>query len=204
MPHASAAGAAEASGVIGPNAITRMAQALDRHDGATVCRQIFAAAGLERHLDHPPAGMVNEMDVAWLHHIVVEKCGAREAEAISRDAGYLTADYLLAHRIPRAAQCILRRLPRAWSARVLTGAIARHAWTFAGSGRFTCEFGKGLQMKIEGSPVCRLLRTASPACAYYSATFEHVFAAILGPLVRVTETACEARGDALCTFRVVW
>ena len=47
-----------------------------------------------------------------------------------------TGDYLLAHRIPKPVQALLKRLPAPLAARVLLAAITRHAWTFAGSGRF--------------------------------------------------------------------
>jgi hypothetical protein len=60
----------------------------------------------------------------------------RQAGAILAKAGQGTADYILAHRIPGPAKALIRALPAPLGARLLTAAIARHAWTFTGSGRF--------------------------------------------------------------------
>jgi divinyl protochlorophyllide a 8-vinyl-reductase len=181
-----------------------MAEALARREGAAVCRQVFAAAGVSEHLDRPPVAMVDEAGVARLHREVMHRFGPHKAADIAWEAGTLTGDYLLANRIPRLAQFVLRHLPRALSARILVAAIARHAWTFSGSGRFSFTFDKALYMRIEGSPVCRLLTAQEPACHYFAATFERVFAAMLGPNVRVMETYCEASGADSCRFKVSW
>jgi bacteriochlorophyll 4-vinyl reductase len=49
-----------------------------------------------------------------------------------------------------------------------------------------------------------LLLAQEPACAYFAATFERVFGAMLGPSLRVTETECEAAGASACVFEVRW
>jgi divinyl protochlorophyllide a 8-vinyl-reductase len=56
---------------------------------------------------------------------------------IAAEAGARTADYIIAHRIPRAAVWLLGHLPAAAAAPLLMAAIRRHAWTFAGAGTFT-------------------------------------------------------------------
>ena len=124
------------------------------------------------------------------------------AAVISREAGRLTGDYLLAHRIPASAQRVLKKLPRRLAARLLVAAIARHAWTFAGSGAFSYSFAPQLVLKLKGSPICRELRTQEPACAYVAATFERVFGEMLGPAL--SETECEATGTPACVFVVHW
>jgi divinyl protochlorophyllide a 8-vinyl-reductase len=191
-------------GLIGPNAVTRMAAALREIEGDRICAAIFAQAGIGRYLQDAPDGMIDERDVAALQRATFDQLGAARADGVSRDAGRRTGDYLLAHRIPHPAQTILRHLPRGMSARLLVRAIARHAWTFAGSGAFTFAFDPGLELRIEASPLCRLIRREDAACSYYAATFERIFAAMLGPRSRVTETSCAARGDARCCFRVVY
>lgn len=192
------------TGVIGPNAVTRVAEALTQAFGAGVCREIFLAAGVERHLSDPPREMVDESDVARLHRAMVERLGPTEAGNASRLAGRLTGDYLLAHRIPALAQILLGVLPRPLAARILVAAIARHAWTFAGSGAFSFSFSPKLQLRIARSPICRRLRTEGPACHYFAAAFERVFGAMLGPCVRVIEVDCEACGAPACRFDVSW
>jgi hypothetical protein len=87
-------------------------------------------------------------------------CGARWAEVaaeVARSAGRRTADYLLAHRIPKPVQALLKALPARLAARVLLSAIARHAWTFAGSGVFSASTG------ARARPSC--WRSATTRCA---------------------------------------
>lgn len=197
--------AGAAKGQIGPNAVTRLAEALIASVGDAGCRAVFQLAGLEHHLRAPPAQMVDDEDVARLHAALHERLGPAAAGEIALEAGRLTGDYLLAHRIPQLAQRTLRLMPRALAARVLVKAIAGHAWTFAGSGAFSYELkGGALWMRLRGAPVCRRLKTESPACHYYVGTFARVFSAMLGPAVRVVETQCEASGAALCEFRLTW
>lgn len=198
---------AAAAARIGPNAITRMAEALQAGVGAAATAAVFRRAGLGHYLEHAPQQMVPEDEVIRLHHEVRAALPTRTAREVARDAGTRTAAYLLAHRIPRALQGLLRRLPARWAARVLLIAISRHAWTFAGSGTFSWQAspagGPGLvRLELRGNPLCRGLRAAEPACDYYAATFEALFRALVHPRARVHETACEARGDAQCRFEV--
>jgi divinyl protochlorophyllide a 8-vinyl-reductase len=197
-------GTPAASGRVGPNAITRIDEALVSLVGPALRDRVFAEAGLAGHVQYPPTAMVDETDVARLHRTLRTVLGPAEAQRVSAEAGRLTGAYLLANRIPRAAQAVLRTLPRPLAARLLVRAIARHAWTFAGSGSFSYRFGGGLALTIAGSPICRHVDDGGMACAYSAATFETVFGAMLGPNVRVVETACTAAGDDACRFRVSW
>ena len=64
---ASAANLRETSsrvGKIGPNAITRLIEALGETEGAPAVRRIFQTARLEAYLFEPPTDMVDERDVA--------------------------------------------------------------------------------------------------------------------------------------------
>jgi len=191
-------------GKIGPNAVTRVAEALREMHGARICRDVFAAAGLERHLEAAPTQMVDESDAARLHRALVETLGFEPATMVAQRAGALTGDYLLAHRIPQPAQRLLRLLPRRLAAALLLRAITRHAWTFAGSGAFSYGFNPTLRLRLRGAPICRLVRSEAPACGYYAATFERVFAAMLGDSVQVVEMQCEAQGAPECVFNVSW
>lgn len=180
-----------------------MAEALCAIEGDDVCRDVFAAADLHRHLAAPPTEMVDEADVSALHRAAFLHLGPERAARVSRRAGRLTGDYLLENRIPAPAQKLLRLLPRAIAARLLLSAVARHAWTFVGSGRFSYSFAP-LRLKLEGAPICHQLRTDDKVCAYFAATFERLFRAILAPDARVEEIECEAVGDPACLFRVDW
>jgi divinyl protochlorophyllide a 8-vinyl-reductase len=192
------------AGRIGPNAISRVAEALPQMVGARTTRQLFESAGLAGYLQAPPQDMVDESEVTRLHAVMRDLLGDQTAARVARSAGRRTAEYLLVHRIPKPVQWLLHALPAPLAARVLLRAIRRHAWTFAGSGAFTATAGMPVVLTITGNPLCRGQHTAGPACDFYAATFEHLFAALVHPDVHVTETACEARGDAECRFELRW
>jgi divinyl protochlorophyllide a 8-vinyl-reductase len=195
---------AMSAGRVGPNAITRMAEALRAQGGLELCRRVFSDAGLAHHLDKPPEAMVDEGDVSALNAALFSCLGTRRAESVAAEAGRLTGEYLLRHRIPAAAQLVLRSLPRPVAARFLLRAIAKHAWTFAGSGTFSYAFDDGLTLHLERSPVCRHIKQEEPSCHYLTATFQRIFSAILGPGVAVEEVACSSSGAPRCVFAVTW
>lgn len=196
------------AGRIGPNAITRLAEALPRRLGASVTRDVFVRAGLVHHLVTPPDHMVDETEVRRLHGVLRATVGEDNALGLAAEAGVLTAKYLLEHRIPRPVQALLRTLPARLAARVLLRAIGRHAWTFAGSGTFSYAVPASGQpqarLRLQHNPLCRDLVAEHPACAYYSATFEHLFIALVHPASQVEEVACEACGAPACEFHIRW
>jgi divinyl protochlorophyllide a 8-vinyl-reductase len=190
---------------IGPNAVTRMAEALRALHGEAVAARVFAAAALGEMLRDPPQRMIDERDVARLHRTAHAALGAVAAAAVARDAGARTGAYLLAHRIPRPVQWLLRRLPAAIAARLLVAAIARHAWTFAGSGVFGVRWQRGgVRLAIEHCPLCREVVASDPACDFYCATFERLFGELVRAGSTVTEVACQACGGEACVFEVRW
>ena len=191
-------------GRIGPNAIIRVADVLRASRGEDTAVALFSRAGLLPYLTQPPEAMVDELEVTRLHQVLRESLGTEQAQQVARQAGTRTAEYLLAHRIPRAAQAVLKRLPPALAARALLSAIRGHAWTFAGSGSFRALAGHPVVLSISRNPMCRGARLAKPGCDFYAATFEHLFRVLVHPASQVVETHCEACGDAMCRFEVRW
>jgi divinyl protochlorophyllide a 8-vinyl-reductase len=188
---------------IGPNAITRLAEALTALRGADETHALFAAAGLEPYLQDPPTEMVDERDVMALHRVGRRIYGQHEFAPVARLAGELTGDYVLANRIPRPAQRLLKPLPAVLAARVLVRAIRAHAWTFVGSGRFLFAARRGgVRLIIEDSPLARDEQADAPVCDFYSATFERIFRELVAPRTRVVETRCAATGAPSCEFEV--
>ncbi|WP_245421822.1 bacteriochlorophyll 4-vinyl reductase [Rhodoplanes serenus] len=202
--HAAAAGDAVAR--IGPNAIIRMIEALDAAVGDGETARLFAAAGLAHHLTRAPDHMVDERDVVAIHTVVRDALGIARAREVAAVAGRLTADYLLANRIPKPVQPILKILPARLAARILLGAIGQHAWTFAGSGVFSHTLGHPVRFEIAGCPICRgaMTEAAAPLCDYYGATFQHLFRTLVHRAATVTETACQAAGASACRFEIRW
>ncbi|RPH43025.1 MAG: bacteriochlorophyll 4-vinyl reductase [Burkholderiales bacterium] len=189
-------------GRIGPNAITRIAQALRDEIGDAATRAVFARAALGGYLDAPPREMVDEAEVRRLHAEMGEAIGTVRAAGVAREAGTLTGDYLLARRIPGPAQAVLKRLPAALAERMLLAAVGRHAWTFAGSGRFTATPGAPTVVEIADNPLCRGIVADAPACHYHAATFERLWRTLVSPRARVVETACCACGAPACRFEL--
>lgn len=187
---------------IGPNAIIQMVQALCFYLGTMETRHLLETVGMDRYLDQPPGRMVPQAEVAELHALVYRGMGLTAFKHISADAGRRTADYLLAHRIPRPVQWLLKRLPDALAARILSRAIAQHAWTFAGSGKFYYNWQPQLVYAIQGNPITAGLQAETPICDYYAATFERIFRVLVNDDWRVTEFACEASGAPACLFEI--
>jgi len=191
-------------GRIGPNAITRIADALERQVGHAMTADLFGSAGLAVHLEHPPASMVDEREACRLHGLMRARLGDAVGAAVAHEAGVATADYLLAHRIPRPVQFLLKRLPAALACRSLVRAISRHAWTFAGSGQFEAHAARPVLLTIRHNALCQGQHSIHPVCDYYAATFEQLFRVLVHPQARVTELTCEARGEDACRFQLCW
>ena len=192
-------------GLIGPNAITRVAEALPGFVGSNATWALFERAGLTDYLRAPPESMVDETEVTRLHHELRRSLGSEVAGKVAQGAGRRTADYLLAHRIPKPVQALLKRLPAPLAAQVLLSAIRRHAWTFAGSGEFSARAGwGGAVLTIRHNPLCKGLSSDRPACDFYAATFERLFRVLVHAAARVSEVGCEACGDAECRFELHW
>jgi divinyl protochlorophyllide a 8-vinyl-reductase len=196
---------ADITGRIGPNAVTQVEAALTTQFGAETCQCVFARAGLLQHLADRPTEMVPEADVMHLHAELHRALPEADAAAVAAEAGRQTAAYLLRARIPRAAQLLLRLLPKSTAAWVFSRAIARHAWTFGGTGRFSAtRDAGGLVLLIEDNPATRGFTAEGPSCHYFTETFRGLYTAILGRRVQVIETQCEAAGANACRFRVTW
>lgn len=181
---------------IGPNAILQMIAVLDVQAGRAVRDRVMDLAGVAV----PPAdaGMLPEADCRAVHDAVRLVTGA-DATLLLRQAGLATGDYILAHRIPAAAQALIRALPAFLGARLLATAIARHSWTFAGSGRFRILSHRPLSFEIAGNPLCPD-QARHPACVWHVAVFQRLFSALVWPDADVEEVACQATGADACRF----
>lgn len=190
---------AAASGRIGPNAVIRLAEAATDRLGHAACAGVFQAAGLAHRLETPPDAMVVETEVVSLYRALAERAPA-DAESVAAEAGRRTGDYLLAYRIPKPVQWVLKRLPAALAARVLLGAIGKHAWTFAGTGRFAAEAGRGARVRVIGGPFASPGAAAGPLRAFYAAVFTRLFSVLVSPAA----SALARVEDGVCAIRLDW
>lgn len=191
-------------GRVGPNAVTQVIAALTEAGLDSRAAAIFFTAGVGDWLVNPPTTMVDERRVASLHHAVRTVLAVDQAVTVMSLAGALTADYLLAHRIPRLVQRVLGMLPPPLASRSLMRAIGDHAWTFAGSGVFSGRSGNPSVIEIRGNPLCSVDRAPAGVCVWHAAVFQRLFSVLVSPTVLVEEVACEARGDGRCRFEISW
>ncbi len=199
MAHASAD-----AGLIGPNAIIRVAETLRDVMGEEATRSIFARAKLEPHLASLPTSMVPEKDVGALQTALFDELAEDEARKIAFEAGLRTGDYLLANRIPKPAQAVLKVLPPSLASRILLGTIKKHSWTFAGTGDFSVTNGRPVVVSIKSCPLCRGRHGANPQCDYYAGTFQRLFEVLVSRRTSVREVTCEATGGPSCAFEISW
>lgn len=188
---------------IGPNAVTQLAASFDAQ-APELKRSVFARAHVGHWLDMPPHDMVDETCVAHLHQSVRTELAGDDARKLLTEAGLRTADYILKHRIPGIFRATLPLLPTALSAKLLVGAITRHAWTFAGTGHFQARFRTGLVVSITDNPFCRGEHTHDPVCAWHAAVFTRLFARLVHPESKAQEFTCCATGDEACRFVIDW
>lgn len=188
-----------AEGLIGPNALTQMLPLLDRVGGRALRDRLLADSGIVELPDM--SGLIPEEPVARLHRTVRAEL-PELARDLSREAGERTADYILTHRIPAPAQRALRWLPPRVSGPILSEAIARNAWTFAGSGEFEVERGWMPVFLLRENPVISGERSEFPICHWHAAVFERLFRVLVDDRLRARETACGAQGHDCCRFEL--
>ncbi|MCB0074660.1 MAG: bacteriochlorophyll 4-vinyl reductase, partial [Caldilineaceae bacterium] len=162
--------AASIAGKIGPNALIQTVHVLQAQASPDEVAAVLHACGLERLLTEMPSTMVDEQEFFDLADTLAAQRGVTETQAILREAGRLTGDYLLTHRIPRPFQRLLHLMPRRAAMKLLMTAIRKHAWTFVGSGDFTYTLGRRPQLTIACSS-----NVTSAVCGFYGGTFERLF-----------------------------
>lgn len=183
---------------IGPNAVLQTLAALEHLEGADRRDSAARRARIE------PANLTGMIPEAWflaLIRAVRDLLPPARADAVLRLAGAWTADYVAENRIPGFFRGLLAALPARVGIPLLLAAFRRHAWTFAGSGRFSVEGGYPGTLVLEHCPTCRPGSSQVPAGAYYEAAFEGLLH-IVDSRVRVREFRCRSVGDPSCQFAI--
>lgn len=185
-------------GLIGPNAILQLLPVVERIGGPERLAQMLAAAGIFEVPDGQ--SMIPETDAARLHHqLRVEE--PEMASVLSGYAGIGTGQYILEHRIPAPAQLLLKALPRALSARFLSEAIAKHAWTFVGSGAL--HVASPWAFEIKDNPLIRGETSETCLCDWHASVFATLYQTLVTRRARCVEVSCGAqeRSDR-CRFEI--
>ena len=174
-----AIGENHASALIGPNAILQALPVMERMLGARESAHILKEARIATLPDGE--SMIPEAEAMRLHHALSMR-DPFEAIEIAREAGHGTADYIIANRIPRIAATILRWLPARLAAPLLMKAIARHAWTFIGSGRFQAD--GGWRFIIDRTEADDLMMPTDSLFEWYGAVFTRLYQKLVHPRAR--------------------
>jgi divinyl protochlorophyllide a 8-vinyl-reductase len=187
---------------IGPNAIIQVAHVLRDHLGEATAARLLGDV-TDYTMDRLPGQMVDEREAQALVRHVLDRMGEARATPMLHEAGERTADYLLANRIPRPAQWIMRAAPRRVGLALLLKAMQAHAWTFAGSGTFTVRHTRaGTELAFHACTICRDLTASGPVCDFYAGTFERLVRQLVARTARVHEVECQAQGGRCCRFRI--
>lgn len=189
-------GSAPDSGLVGPNSVIQLGHAIAATLGADAAGRVFASAHAERYLAAPPDAMVDQRIPAALFRELWRQY-PQAATPIAAKAGELTADYIIANRIPRLARIALSVLPRAPAARMLLSAIETHAWTFAGSGHCTVGSAPNFRIAIAANPL------AMPGCIWHRAVFARLFDRLVARGAACRQTACCRNGAPACAFEIL-
>jgi divinyl protochlorophyllide a 8-vinyl-reductase len=177
------------AGLVGPNAVIQLAAALAEYPD--LARAVFARAGLAHMLATPPNEMIDQSIPAALFDALYAELPRAQAGQVAYRAGWLTGQYILAHRIPRPAQALLRLLPARWGAALLLRAILRHAWTFAGTG--VCAIGHSAgalgHITLRDNPM------PMQDSLWHQGVFAALFRALISPRVQVQHQSLGPRDD---------
>lgn len=155
--------------VIGPNSVTQLEHACDQILGREQTVYLFTAAGFYKYIQMPPIKMVPEDHPAKLFDMLYRIYPKDVADRVAKLAGVLTADYVIANRIPGFASKLLRWVPAKLAGSGLLKAIQKNSWTFAGSG--ICQAGTEVEphVNITDNPL------RMPGAAWHVGVFERMF-----------------------------
>ncbi|SIO55684.1 divinyl protochlorophyllide a 8-vinyl-reductase [Rhodovulum sp. ES.010] len=187
------------TGRIGPNAVLQLLPVLETAGGAALRDEMLEAAGLNE--VPSDTGLMDEGPAAAMHRALRRRLPGRAPDLL-REAGARTGDYILAHRIPPLAQKVLKALPPALSGPMLAKAIAKHSWTFAGSGAFRVVSTRPLVFELADNPLIRGESAPHPICGWHEAVFDRLFQTLVDSRLSTRETKCSASGCAVCRFEI--
>ncbi|GFE48405.1 bacteriochlorophyll synthase 23 kDa chain [Roseobacter cerasinus] len=190
--------ASSSSGLIGPNAVLQTIPVLDGLLGRERRDDVLSRVELSAVPDGTQ--MIPETLAAGLHRHI-RLIAPAQAARVSTLAGTATANYILAYRIPKPAQILLRCLPATLSAKCLSHAITRHAWTFVGSGQFAAL--DPWTFDIHNNPLIRAETSSACLCHWHAAVFARLYQALVSTECSCREIMCGAQPPGgVCRFEI--
>jgi len=176
-------------GRIGPNALIQTARALEARLGLAEARRLLGLAGMGELVVRDPLDMRDEREFFRLVSFLEAALSRREVIAVLHDAGLRTGAYVLANRVPGGVRLGLRVLPRALRLRLTLAAMASHAWTFAGSGRFAFETRPHPTLRLVHGQPALTVPDPAPLHAFYRGAFEVLLRALVASGTELEERA---------------
>lgn len=193
--HGSAGG--DPVALIGPNAVLQTVAAMEARLGRAETCAILDDAQIAA----LPSGeaMIPEVQVLRLHRWLAlhEPIGSFR---IAEDAGARTADYIIAHRIPRLAIWLLRHLPAVVAAPLLMAAIRKHAWTFVGAGKFVPQ--SAWRFIIDRSRAGDPMMPPDSLFHWYAAVFTRLYCRLVAGDCTCQMAQLDAPYDAARVYRI--
>ncbi|MFK7830915.1 MAG: bacteriochlorophyll 4-vinyl reductase [Congregibacter sp.] len=184
---------------IGPNSVLHLVPLLDEALGNVERERLMQLSGMT---ELPSEfDLMAEEPAARLHQALRQQHPAIAAE-LTRRAGEKTGDNIIRQRIPIAAMRVMRELPAWLAGPLLASVIAKHAWSFAGSGTFRLRSRHPLVFTLKDNPVVRGEQSKDPVCDWHVAVFEYLFREIVDSDLRCVETQCCAAGADTCRFEI--
>ncbi|NNJ10861.1 bacteriochlorophyll 4-vinyl reductase [Chloroflexales bacterium ZM16-3] len=187
---------------IGPNSIIQTITSLRETCSPDELRALLAGEA-EGYLSHLPHEMIPEGEFHDLVRLLVARMGIERAGEVLYRSGELTADYVRANRIPAPIRTLLGLFPAQISLRLLLPAISKHAWTFAGSGKFSFSLSLTPSVSIgkpEGQDTSGI---AAALCCYYCGAFTQMLRRLVSRRIELRETSCQAHGGPACVYQIV-
>ncbi len=183
---------------IGPNSIIQTVGALRVSCGEAEADDLLTRSGEGHLVDHLPEEMVNESEFHRLVQVLVAELGPEQTAQVLHESGERTADYLLAHRIPRFFQRLVKVLPRRAGLALLLWAVSFNAWTFVGSGQFRFAVGRELVIRVHVSHPSVL-----PVAHFYGGTFTRLVHILIDPQATVRTAADQTAHGIDCTYTLL-
>lgn len=184
---------------IGPHSVLQLTFLIDDVLGEEERKRLMLISGMAELPQFQ--GMIPETPAAALHQ-ALRAHHPDLAPALTRRAGERTAQHIIEKRFPVAALKVISSLPPWLAGPLLASVVKTHAWTFAGSGKFTVRSKHPLVLVLHDNPVVRGEYSTKPICHWHSAAFQWLFRSIVDPRLCCVETHCCANGSPSCVFEI--
>jgi divinyl protochlorophyllide a 8-vinyl-reductase len=194
--------AGHGSGKIGPNSIIQTVRALQDFYGQKKAVEILEQGGQGHVLTRELNEMIDEQDFIALAKMLYSQLGVDDTLPLLRRSGNLTGEYVLANRIPKPVQRLIKFLPLPLRLKVLLTAIGKSSWTFAGSGTYSFITRPRPLITINNSIIKQAVQAKKPVCSYYTGAFETLIKTLVSPRAVIEEVECLAGGSDKCRFVV--